>query len=537
MRAGRRDIADALDAATAAGILVAAADDALRFAHDLVRETIYADLAPTHKSRLHAGIVGFLEEHLGADPATVAAHAVAAGPGLSRSALRWSVRAAEQATSRRAYEDAARWWSRALHACEQARPPDRVEHVEILLRLVRAQVDCADAAGASETRDAAVRAAHLTGDPALLAQALTAVDVPNFPQYGHTNTAIIDRLEEALGSDLAEAAGGVRSRLLATLASELTYLADPRRTALASDAVAQARSLDDPRLLAFCLNVRCLTYDARFVHARDAVAIGRELVDLGESHDLPSIALIGHLTLMTAELRVYEVASADWHAATAKRLIRRARQPLTDSQYEIWLGNRQALDGHFDQAEQTIAQLGRTAAGSSAPWALAVSALFHHLWSDRMAEVGPLLDTIGAAHPALRHDAELVMLLGQGQADRAAELASRTPWPPIGDDWVRASAWCLRSVAASALDDVALQRAAYDELRPGAGLICATARFAAGPVDLYLGRLALALGDSAGAAGHFATLYERSAASGLMWWSALAQRERERLGRIFTSGG
>ncbi|MBX6386525.1 MAG: AAA family ATPase [Microbispora sp.] len=97
------DVDEALDAATAIGVL----DEDLRFTHDLVRETVYADIPPRRRAGLHLAALRALELRPGADLAALARHALAAGPAAAADAVRWASATAGQAASRHAYEDAA----------------------------------------------------------------------------------------------------------------------------------------------------------------------------------------------------------------------------------------------------------------------------------------------------------------------------------------------------------------------------------------------------------------------------------------------
>ena len=62
---GPGDMLDAVDDASAAGLLVAVsgAPGRVRFSHDLVRETLYDNMSPGRRARLHQRIADVLEEH------------------------------------------------------------------------------------------------------------------------------------------------------------------------------------------------------------------------------------------------------------------------------------------------------------------------------------------------------------------------------------------------------------------------------------------------------------------------------------------
>jgi predicted ATPase len=143
-----------LDEAAGAGLLVPAGSGRMRFVHDLVRETLYQGLSPLRRARLHARALEALEAAGRSGPVELAAHAVAAGPDAAPAAVRYAVSAASEAQSRSAYASAVRWWRAAVDA-EAIRSREPSGRVELLLELVRAQLDAGDAVSALETRSAA----------------------------------------------------------------------------------------------------------------------------------------------------------------------------------------------------------------------------------------------------------------------------------------------------------------------------------------------------------------------------------------------
>lgn len=147
-----------LDVAAGAGLLVPAGSGRMRFVHDLVRETLYHGLSPLRRARLHAHALEVLEAAGRSGPVELAAHAAAAGPDAAPAAVRYAVAAAGEAQARSAYASAVRWWREAVDA-EAVRSREPSGRVELLLELVRAQLDAGDAVGALETRSAAIHAA------------------------------------------------------------------------------------------------------------------------------------------------------------------------------------------------------------------------------------------------------------------------------------------------------------------------------------------------------------------------------------------
>ncbi|MEV0460747.1 transcriptional regulator, partial [Catellatospora methionotrophica] len=102
------EAAGALLGAYAAGLVVETAPGRVGFAHPLFAEVGYAVLAPPRRAALHARLAATLERLGGAAPAEIAYHfGHAAGLGHTDDHLRWLLRAADDATRRLAYQDAA----------------------------------------------------------------------------------------------------------------------------------------------------------------------------------------------------------------------------------------------------------------------------------------------------------------------------------------------------------------------------------------------------------------------------------------------
>ena len=174
-------------------------------------------------------------------------------------AVHWSIAAATEATARHAPDSALHWWHVAHDADRKPPSPTAQRRVQVLLGLVRAQLDAGDAVGAIETRAEAVQAASDAGDRALVVAALTSLDGPLvwLPRpMGQVNTAMIQHLERALAST-PEPSPAERCMLLATLAIELyAPEQEARCDDLTAEALDLAEDLGDPQKLGFALNAR-----------------------------------------------------------------------------------------------------------------------------------------------------------------------------------------------------------------------------------------------------------------------------------------
>ena len=170
---------DAAEAAVLAGLVIEddRAAGRYRFAHALVRETIYEDISRARRARLHARVADALVAVRGAEPepaAEMAYHCWQAAPviGADR-ALPHLLRAGEQAAAQLAYETADEQFDRALQLAGQlpAGPQATDQEIHIAARLgtvrlvMRGYADPDAAAALARARSLAVRAGR-RGEPA-----------------------------------------------------------------------------------------------------------------------------------------------------------------------------------------------------------------------------------------------------------------------------------------------------------------------------------------------------------------------------------
>ena len=193
-----------------------------RFAHALIRETLYEQVSGQDRARLHRQAGQALEALYGADVephlAELAAHfSHAAVGGDAEPAIVYATRAGEQAGRLLAYEEAARHYRMALAALELGPPADHQRRAALLLSLGEAQARAGDleAARVSFQRVGAIARRLLADGPgpeaaALLAWAALGYGGPR-GTLGAVDAAMIRWLEEALAAldetDIALRAG------------------------------------------------------------------------------------------------------------------------------------------------------------------------------------------------------------------------------------------------------------------------------------------------------------------------------------------
>ncbi len=133
-------VAEDLAPAYPAALVVETGPGALAFRHPLIAEVTYAELLPPRRAALHARLAAAYERTAGTAPAELAHHyGEAAGLGHGEDHLRWSLRAADDATRRVAYEDALGHLGRAaLRLAPAARLSPGAAATELTVQLHRA---------------------------------------------------------------------------------------------------------------------------------------------------------------------------------------------------------------------------------------------------------------------------------------------------------------------------------------------------------------------------------------------------------------
>ncbi|WP_205413267.1 BTAD domain-containing putative transcriptional regulator [Amycolatopsis ruanii] len=465
------DVLDALELAAERGFLVEHGAGRFRFAHALVRDTIYQDLSQSRRARLHARIGETIERLRPGDVAALAHHFLLAE---APEAVRYARAAAEDAERRFAPHEAARLWQAAL---DHAGAAGVSERLELIMGLVRALAVTGRLDRARQHRAEALTLAERVGDPALTARVLTAFDVPAIwtanddPALARRIAAVTERTLEALppGED------AVRARLLATLALELRNTAGARGPRAAREAETLARRLDDPALLAFALNARFMQSFERAGLAPERARIGRELVELAQRHELVTFEVLGHLVLMQADSALADFPAADRHAEAADRLGEKHEIPLVGVFTQWYWAMRASATGQPAEAAYRAAAVRLAGTGMSG---VDSGILGFALLSDRIqrgAAAGGDLD-FGAYEPWCRPVV----------SDDGSDI------PPSPRDLLFEARTCLHALVAIRRGDRATMARLHAELLPAAGELAGAGSglLTLGPVARYLEALA-----------------------------------------------
>jgi hypothetical protein len=511
------DTLEALDEAARLGLLVAgeAPTDAWRFAHALVRETVYGDLAAAQRVRLHRA-VGEQLEALGPAARTrrlpELAHHFASSATLDRGAkaATYARAAGEQALARLAYEEAAAYFGQAIRAIALG-DADAATRIRLILQHADALWRANDTAAA---RTASLEAAEMARgvDGGLFAEAVMGYAATFTAEIGLPDPTLLTLLEEAL-TVVPAGAVALRAQLLARLsfALSLNPAAAVRREQLSAEALDLARASGDPRALTRALLARYFALLGPD-HIEEPLALADEVVRVAEASGSTPTALDGRLLRIPLLLMLGDVSRVDAEIALIVPRAEAMRLP-----YGRWLTRsvqamRALLAGRFDDAERLAGEAFSLAPALDnliAPVFFAIL-LFHvRREQDRAAELAPQIALIGEEHAFLRSwrygMAFLRFVIGEREAaarDLTALATEHFTELPRDGNWL--PAMVNLAEVAHGVGDAGAAQDLYELLRPhAASAVVVAAAACLGSVERYLGLLAVTLGRLDAAAEHF----------------------------------
>jgi DNA-binding SARP family transcriptional activator len=479
-------VLDAVELGTERGFLTEHGAQRFRFAHALVRDTLYQDISHARRARWHAVIAETIERLRPGDIESLAHHFLLAE---SPRAVRYARAAAEEAERRFAFHEAARLWRAALDAGDHSARA----RLELVMGLARALAVTGALAQARQHRAEAIALAESLDDPVITAQVIGAFDVPAiWTDNDDQDLArhIVEVAERTLAS-LPPDKAAERSRLMSTLALELRNTGGDRARAAAREAEIIARDLNDPALIAFALNARFMQSFERAGLAPERARIGAELVALAAEHELVTFEVLGHLILVQAHSALADLTAADQHAGAADRLGEDYQLPLVSVFTSWYRAVRAAVHGKPAEAEAGYRAAAARVAGTG------MSGM-----DKGILELALLCNRVQQGH---RPDGWVV-------ADTPRDLLyeART---------------CLNAIVAIGLDDQPAMASRYAELLPaaaeiaGAGSGLLTLR----PVAHYLGDLATAMGRPGRAAEHYRQALAVATKAGAPQWIEAAR--------------
>jgi DNA-binding SARP family transcriptional activator len=527
-------VADALDAAAGSGLVdESAVPGHYRFAHALIREAVVAGLTATRRALLHRRMADVLE----ALPDTRrvaerARHLLDARPLVdAATAASVALQAADDATRRLAYEDAAELLDRASDG-----DLDDPLRAEVLLALGDARQRLGDRPAADRCFAAAAGIARAAGDPELLARAALGAAGLSVT-VGPARDGVRALLDEAVAA--LDPASELWPRLVARLAIEV-YYAPPAelRERLSEEALAAGRRTGGRALLE-ALGARHVALWSPD-HTEERLAIADQLVTAARAAGDRQAELQG-VNWRVADL--FELGERDaLEAAIAEheRLAAELRLPAYAWYVPLWRAALALLAGDVEEASRLSAEgerIGRAAHDDNAKLLFEVQRIAINHAREQVTDEDAAARRWHIEHSpagAAWRAAAAITSYALGDADAAATLLEREAAgiasEPLDANWLYAAA--TLGVLAALLDDAAAAAAVYPRLLPYGHrtVVAGRASYCAGSAELPLGLLAATLGDRPAAVAHLEEAVRRNDELGAVPYAAGARKALARMG-------
>ncbi|MGA5546023.1 BTAD domain-containing putative transcriptional regulator [Mycobacterium sp. NPDC051198] len=516
------DLLDALEPAVLLGLLDEPAPGRLRFAHSLVRDTLYEDTSKLRRSRLHGAALELLRAPgRSVDPAALAHHAVASATAeTALAATAFATAAAREADSVGAHVEAARQWRAAVQMLELAasrrlRPSavDLEPEIDARCGLISALAQSGDAVAARIELKAALQLLTGKSRDDLMVRVLTAWDTPlvwRDREYDESDAQMIGLLRQVLAGGQTEVAAADRIRLLKALYVELEGT-DPEGALAASTELlelARRAYAEDPassgRLLCTALNVRAYCALGPDIDGeRESTAA--ELLQTAEATEQADYQAVAHWLLSLAAGHRSDLVTAKRHVDIAVARAGTGQLVHLLGVLGLFRARMYLLAARLDEAVGAYTDLAARMVENGAANGAKLAMVGRVTGEFCLGDLGVLADELVFFYREVSVaalDAAVLALIARGREAEARELwCDRQPIE-------RAYFWLpftvLRVNAAVALGDVEEAEARAAELEPYSGRIAGLGvdGLMVGPVDEALAVAADALGRPEHAGGY-----------------------------------
>ena len=533
-----------IDEAAGARVVTEVSATRFRFAHALVRATLYESLTTARQVVLHRRTAEAIEtiHHAALDDylPTLAHHwAKASAPvtDITR-AVEYARRAGDRALAQLANDEAARYYASGLDLLDAGGAgADDPRRVDLLIGRGEAQRRAGDEGYRNTLLDAAELARRL-GDATALARAALANSLGDiWTRALEVDAGRIEMLEGALAA-AGDADARLRARLLATLGLELFWHPDAdRRLALAAEALDIARTLGDPETLTHVLLAR--DYTVHFPdNAAERFADTDELLAIAETSGDPVLTSRALGLRFKAAMELGDVTEAEQSLTRNQEVVSDLGQPgLTWATMHhratlLILRGDPGAEAAADAAYEYGAKAGRTFGGSF--W---FGHRFTPCWHQgRLGEFEEFLEEflVRAPNHPFPKICSTHILVDTGRREGATRVfdeiaATGFAHPTHNTAWLwffTEAAWVCSRLHRS--DCVAPIRSA---LEPYADqlVVGGFGGFVGGPVTFYLAILATTAADWLAAAAHFTAATATLERIGARPWLARTRVEHARM--------
>ena len=510
-----------------------------RFAHALVRETLYEQQPAAERVRQHKAIGEAIEAlsagDLEARLPELAWHFAAALPaGDVEKAIAYAVRAGEHASARFAHEEAMAHYGTALAILPAVTSPeDERRRCTLLLARGEAATQAGDVPQARNAFVEVIERTRRLDDAERFARA--ALGLGGRGDAIHTiDEGLLALLEEA-HERLGATASALHARVLGRLAIALYFTAAPERPAMLSRmAVEMAEASGDTATLAATLSGRryaLWTPD----NLDERLAVSERIVEHSRAAGAMETAAIGYLWRIIDLLEVGDIAAVDRDIARYRELADELRQPYYRWHAEALRAMRLLLAGELAEAEARIAEvfaLGERARTPNATMLYMVQLFTLRREQGRLAELEAPIRVLAEQYPTIpAFKSGLALIFSEtgrlAEARTWFERLAAHDFVALPRDAHYPNALDELSQVCAALGDAPRAAQLYERLRPYAdrNVVIGFADGCNGPVARYLGLLATTCSRYGEAERHFADALAMSRRLGAAPCAAHVTRE------------
>jgi DNA-binding SARP family transcriptional activator/tetratricopeptide (TPR) repeat protein len=529
---GDDDLCEWLDRAARKGIVAEQRElpDRYRFAHELLRRSLYDRMTDSWRRRIHKAVAGALKSRPDAPPSEVAHHLVAAVPVVPRRAAIDAARDAGDALADSgAFDAAARWYRTALALVEQDENATPAEVGGLILAEARALGSAGHPLESQARIDAVVELAHAHHLPALLADAVVALRMFGTPWAGRQLE--VERVQEALGAVDADD-WNRRGQLLCVLAAQLIYGGRVVDAApIAQEAIHCAERSGDATLL-----VHALACDHH--HLVNSLApldrrrcVSERAIALALAHGNGLARLIAWRSVMSDRLTAGDLDGAEAARVECEKLCERYRQPNDMWHARLAKASLALAHGHLGDAAPLIAdakEYGMQLGVENAEGCGDVQT-FLLMWDlGRLGELEPLIEHLARTRPNAKSWRTALVLVqtfaGHEEPARDSLRALTADGFALERDWLWLVQIVVLAESAWLLGDADAAAALYALLHPfeSQTVTMPVGNGVVGFVEHFLGVLADVVGDECTAQHHLENARRNSVRADMPVWAGRA---------------